>query len=216
MLKFLSAVFVFVILLSGCGRQDARESSREELNPPLSAYTQVIPCSPEDTSCQTLLDMYERKPGFKEQLLVALEQSGLGRPLWLDKALSTRLIHTNFREVPLLIGRACEPRNCAQVLYVAYDAAAPRVFGFYRTNERVQWFGNPDDGEKARLCEEEPVCALEPQISELPQVLTRWSFPMLTQSVEFANCTEYKGGITSKDGMVCSEQFVTADRKSVV
>lgn len=196
------------VLLTSCSRSDERGTERAELNPPASAYTQAAPCSEGDASCQTLLDMYERKPGFKEQLVVALDAAGLARPLWMDNALSTRLIRTTYRNTPLLIGHACEPRNCAQVLYVAYDTASSRLFGFYRTNERVKWFGDPDEGEKARLCEEEPLCSLEPLASQLPAALARWSYPVFSQPVEFTNCTEYKGGMLSKDGFICGEQLV--------
>lgn len=208
MLNRLIWPLIIAVLLVACGQHDARDSARAELNPPANAYTQAAPCSAEDTNCQTLLDMYERKPGFKEQLVVALELSEIARPLWLDNALSTRLVRTSDHGVPLVMGRVCEPRNCAQILYVAYKPEPSRVFGFYRTNDRAQWFGDPDDAEKVRLCEAEPACPMENRVSELPQVLVRWSYPLFTQPAEFPRCDEIKGGITAKDGFVCSEQFV--------
>lgn len=207
MLKTILSILCVAVLLSACDRQGAIEATREELNPPTSAYTNAAPCSAEDAACQTLLDMYERKPGFKEQLVTALEASGVARPLWLESALSTRLLRTTYQSSPLIIGRVCEPRNCAQLLYVAYGENGARVFGFYRSNERLQWFGDPDADEKSRLCEEDPVCSLESKVSELPSILARWSYPTLIQAADFANCTELKGGITAKDGFVCAEQF---------
>lgn len=204
----ISLLGLAVVACDQHGQGGAQAPNRDELNPPASAYTQAVPCTLEDRSCQTLVDYYQRKPGFKETLLRTLDEAGVNRPLWLEGALTTSVVHSNVNDSPLIIGHACEPRNCAQVIYVGYVEATQHLFGFFRTNERLQWFGNPDEAEKARICAEDQLCTLEPKVSEIPPLLLKLGFPAINQPAEFTNCTEYKGGITAKNGFACREQFV--------
>lgn len=211
LLKRISLIPLLGLALVACdqrGQGALQATNRDELNPPASAYTQAAPCSPQDSTCQTLLDFYLRKPGFKENLLRTLDDAGVSRPLWMENPLTNGVSHTSLNEVPLVIGHACEPRNCAQVIYVGYVETTQQVFGFYRTNERLQWFGNPDEAQKERLCAEDQLCTLETKVSEIPPLLLKLGFPAINQPAEFANCTEYKGGITAKNGFACREQFV--------
>lgn len=204
-------VCLLALALSACdlpGQGGVQAQNREELNPPASAYTQVAPCALGDSGCRTLVDYYLRKPGFKERLLQVLDEGGVNRPLWLENALANPLKRDALNNEMIVIGQVCEPRNCAQVLYVGYVEATQRLFGFYRTNERLYWFGSPDDAEKSLVCAQDQLCALESKVSEIPPLLSRLGFPVFNQSVEFLSCTEYKGGITSKNGFACREQFV--------
>lgn len=211
LLKPFLLVGALVMLLAACdrfGQGNTPTSARDELNPPASAYTQAAPCTPEDNACHTLVDYYQRKPGFKENLQRELDEAGIPRPLWIEDALTTSVKRSTLNEVPVMIGHACEPRNCAQVLYVGYVEPTQHLFGFYRTNDRVRWFGNPDDAEKILLCNEDQLCTLEPKVSEISPVLSQFGFPLLNQSANFLDCTEFKGGITAKNGFACREQFV--------
>lgn len=211
-LKSILLICLLALALTACdlhGQDGLQAKNREELNPPANAYTEAIPCTQQDTACQTLRDFYQRKPGFKETLHRALDDAGVSRPLWLENPLTTAITRTNLNNEPLLIGHACEPRNCAQVIYIGYVDHAQRVFGFYRTNERLQWFGSPDEAEKSLICAEDQLCTLESKVSEIPPLLMKIGFPSITQPAEFTDCTEYKGGITTKNGFACREQFVT-------
>lgn len=77
---FLSRLFFWcslAVLLVGCDRNADNEalSSRQELNPPAGAYVSAKACTQEDAACQTLVDLYERKPGFG---MVSASQALLG------------------------------------------------------------------------------------------------------------------------------------------
>lgn len=211
LLKPLLLICLLGVAITACDQRwqgGAQATNRDELNPPPSAYTQAAPCTQQDSNCQTLLDFYQRKPGFKEILHRALDEAGISRPLWLENPLTTAVTRTALNNEPLLIGHACEPRNCAQVIYIGYIEQKQHVFGFYRTNERLQWFGNPEDAEKSRICSEDQLCTLETKVSQIPPLLLRLGFPVVSQPSEFTDCTEYKGGITAKNGFACREQFV--------
>lgn len=184
------------------------DQAREELNPPQQAYTQAVPCGPSDLACQTLVDLYMKKPGFKELLSSQMVQSGLAVPDWLSEGLSSRLVVKSIEDQPVVTGRACEPRNCAQVLMVGYGESTGRLFGLLRSHERIQWFGDPVEAEKDVLCTQDQLCSLEEKTSEIPGLLTRLELPTLTQVSRFAECTEYRGGLSTKDGFVCKEQFL--------
>lgn len=200
----------FLVLMAGCDRnaESGLSSVRQELNPPTEAYVNARTCSEADATCQSLVDLYDRKPGFKESLRSALAAAEVSVPEWLPVALTSKLIRQDRGGESLVIGRACEPRNCAQFLYVAQNEATDRLYGFYRTNEQIDWFGQPDDAEKALLCNTEQFCHLEPRLSEIRPQLNKLGFPEMTQLTEFSNCTEFKGGLSSRDGFVCREQYL--------
>lgn len=197
--------------LSACGErgQEAGQNRmRDELNPPPAAYTKSAPCGLQDEACQTLVDFYKRKPGFKETFIQVLSAAEMNLPLWIERALTTSVQRVQLDGDTLLIGQACEPRNCAEVFYVGYVESTQQMFGFYRTNNRLQWFGVASDAEKERLCAEDQLCTLEDKVSEIPALLTRFGFPSFVQPSDFSECKEYKGGITAKNGFACRDQFV--------
>ena len=211
LMKTVLPVILSAFLLAACGQEGKdgdRQAMREELNPPSVAYTQVVPCSLEDASCKTLVDFYERKPGFKEGLQQAMSAAGIGHPKWLEEALSTKLISKKLNDQLYVVGRACEPQNCAQILYVGFNEQNQQIFGFMRTNETMQWFGHPDELQKEWFCELDQLCQLEPKQSELKPALAQFGFPELVQLTDFYDCKEMKGGIRSKDGFLCNEQYV--------
>ena len=198
---------VVIAACSGRGDDETGRAARNELNPPESAYTQAAPCAVTDSGCQTLVDFYDRKPGFKELLLQALAQAEIPDPNWLGEALTSRVQRTTLNDAPYIVGRACEPRNCAQVLYVAFNEVTQQLFGFYRSNSTLRWFGNADEAQMAFLCARDQLCQLEAKVSELRPVLGKLGFPEWAQLSDFASCYELKGGISTKDGFVCKEQF---------
>ena len=211
---FLSRLFFWcslAVLLVGCDRNADNEalSSRQELNPPAGAYVSAKACTQEDAACQTLVDLYERKPGFKESLISSLAAADITVPDWLPVALSTKLMRQAQESDSVVTGRACEPRNCAEFLYVAQNEASSRLYGFYRSNDRLIWFGEPDDADKALLCNAEQFCQLEPRQSEVRSSLAKAGYPEIVQLSDFNQCTEFKGGLSSRDGFVCRDQHLT-------
>lgn len=113
------------MLAAGCERNAENDalSLRQELNPPAGAYVRARACTVEDVACQTLVDLYERKPGFKESLTSALAAADIPVPDWLAVALSTKILRQTQGPDSVVTGRACEPRNCAEFLYVGPAAA---------------------------------------------------------------------------------------------
>ena len=208
LIKTMLPMIIAAVLLVACGQEGDRQSARDELNPPSAAYTQVVPCSSEDASCKTLVDFYERKPGFKEMLQSSLSAAGISTPKWIDEALSAKLSTKTHNDQRVTFGRACEPQNCAQILYVAYNEQSQQVFGFLRSNEAIQWFGNPDAAQMDWLCDQDQLCQMEPKKSELRPVLAQFGFPELVQLIDFNDCKEVKGGLRSKDLFICNEQYV--------
>gem|GEM_PF-3354940 len=209
--KTILPILMAALLLTSCGQdgnKGDRQAARDELNPPSSAYTHAVPCSIEDTSCKTLVDFYERKPGFKEILMNSMDVAGIGLPKWMDVALSTKLISKKLNDQIIIVGRACEPQNCAEILYVAYNEQSQQVFGFLRSNETIQWFGNPDTAQMDWLCNQDQLCQLQPKRSEIKPVLGQLGFPESIQLTDFYDCREIKGGLRSKDMSLCNEQYV--------
>lgn len=199
-----------VFIMMGCDRHRETEQAlaREELNPPAAAYVSARACSAEDLSCLSLIDLYERKPGFKESVQSAFSGGDMSLPPWFSEGLTTRLIRKTQGSDTYVMGRTCEPRNCAQFLYLAQNERSGDVYGFYRSNEQMLWFGQADDAEKALLCSDDQYCQLEARKSEIPELLNQLALPELTQLAGFTQCQEYKGGLSNLDGFVCRDQFI--------
>ncbi len=107
----------------------------------------------EYTDCPYFFDLYENNI-FKESFVSSINEKKLKEFEWIARGTSSPVSVVNINGTLMFISSVCEPHNCPNEFFIAYDIKHKLTFGIYTPSDENQdniIFGNPSPEVKSIL-----------------------------------------------------------------